>query len=155
MKTALIALMAMGFSGAALADGFVCDTLDGVYTVKVYNHTQPTAGTRNAAIMIVSDNTIQSGRKTIATFESENGLLSSQSLRYVADVDLRFSNSNRSGENILGTKLGMVDTLTLDVNFSYDEPVSAGEEIAGKVIVAKRNGQKIKSALSCVRYLKN
>jgi len=155
MKTALIAVMAMGFSGAALADGFVCDTQDGVYTVKAFNHTDSAAGTRNSAIMIVSDNTIQYGRKTIATFEAKDPLPDNDGARYFAEVDLRYNNSGRQGENFLGTKLGQIDFITLDVDFSYGAPVKAGSAIDGMLTVTKRNGQKIRASVDCYRYLKN
>jgi hypothetical protein len=155
MKSAIIAIMALGFSTVAFADGFVCETNDGVYTIKAYNHTQASEGTRNGAIMIVSDNTIQAGRKTIATFEATDLLLSNDGARYVADVDLRFNNSGRQGENFLGTKLGQIDTVTLDVDFSYGAPKKAGAEVSGEITVAKRNGKSISADVTCTRYLKN
>lgn len=156
MKTALIAMMAMGFSGAALADGFVCDdNRDGQFTVKVYNNTDPSEGTRTAAIMVISDNSIQYGRKTIATFEAETGLLENDSDRFVAQVDLRYTNSGRQGENVFGTKLGQIDSIALDVDFSYGAPVKAGEELVGNVTIIKRNGQRIFAGMTCYRYLKN
>lgn len=155
MKTALIAIMAMGFSGVALADGFVCDTMDGAYTVKVYNQTEASAGTRNAAIMVISDNSIQYGRKTIATIEASDELLENEGARYVANVDLRYAGTKRAGENLFGTKLGNVDAITLDVDFSYDYPVRVGDELTGTAIILKRNGQRIVADMACTRYLKN
>ncbi len=155
MKTALIALMTLGFSTAAMADGFVCYTQDAVYGVKVFNQTDPNAGTRNGAIMIVSDNRVDYGRKTIATFEAGKTLFDDDGARYIANVDLRYSNSNRAGENFLGTKLGQIDTMILDMDFNYGVPMAHGEGVAGRLIVLKRNGAKIEAKLACSRYLKN
>jgi hypothetical protein len=151
----MIAILAMGFSGAAMADGFICDTANGQYTVKVYDQTSASKGTRNGAIMIISDNTIQLGRKTVATFESEQTLRDRQGASYEASVDLRYNNSNRAGENVFGTKLGEIDTIRLNVGYDYNSPVKSGEELDGQLIVLKRNGQKGKLQVACSRYLKN
>ena len=155
MKTALIAFLALGFTTSAMADGFNCYTQDGAYSVKVYNQTDADAGTRNGAVMIISDNRVQYGRKTIAKFEADNTLLNDDGARYIGNVDLRYSNSNRAGENVLGTKLGQIDVMILDVDFNYSAPMAHGEGIAGRVTVLKRNGAKIRAALACTRYLKN
>jgi hypothetical protein len=95
------------------------------------------------------------GRKTIARFTEVNGVLESRSSRYEANVDLRFNDSARKGELILGTKLGQLDTIIADIDFSYAAPVAAGEEVEGKLILVKRNGDRIRAALTCARYLKN
>lgn len=156
MKSALIVIIALGFSGAALADGFVChEHNDGAYVVEVYNNTNPSRGTRSAAIMILSDNTIQYGRQTIAVLDGANGHLRNDSDRYVSRVDLRFKNSRRQGENLFGTKLGQVDTIVLDVAFSYGTPLKDGDELPGRVTIFKRDGQRIFADMNCYRYLKN
>jgi hypothetical protein len=156
MKSMMMAvLVAMGFSGVAMADGFVCDTLDGHYTVKVYNQIDANRGTRNGAIMILSDNTIRYGRKTVATFASEQTLADSDGASYDANVDLRYSNSGRAGENILGTKLGQIDTIRLNVAFYYNAPVKSEAALDGQLIVIKRNGQNGKVEVACSRYLKH
>lgn len=155
MKSLLIAILSLGFSGAAMADGFVCETADGHYTVRVYNHTNPSRGTRNGAMLIVSDNTVSSGRRTVATFDGENTLWDRDGASYEANVDLRYSNSNRAGENVFGTKLGLIDTIKLNVAFSYASPVRSGRALDAQLIVLKRNGQKGKIAAVCSRYLKN
>ena len=143
------------FSASAQADGFSCQTEDGSVNVKIYNHVLPENGTRNGAVMVLSDTSVSGGRKTIARFTDVNGRLSSRSSVYVADVDLRFNDSGRKGELILGTKLGMLDTVIADIDFSYAAPVAAGEEVEGTLVLVKRDGSRIKSALSCSRYLKN
>jgi hypothetical protein len=155
MKTLLIAIMSLGFSGAAMADGFVCDTLDGNYTVKMYNHTSPSKGTRNGAVMIISDNNVMSGRKTIATFDTELTLWDREGAQYVANVDLRTTGAGRAGENVFGTKLGQIDTIKLNIAFLYSAPVKAGQELDAQLVVTKRNGQKGKIEAVCSRYLKN
>lgn len=149
----LVGLLA-AFSGNAFADGFECQTAAQDLTVKIYNHTTPSAGTRVAAVMVVSDPAISIGNKTIARFTDTNGLLSSRSSRYEANVDLRFNDSSRKGELILGTKLGMLDTIIADIDFSYAAPVGAGEEVEGKLILVKRDGQRVYADLVCARYLK-
>lgn len=156
MKTFITSIVALLATQAAFADGFVCTTLDESLTVKVYNHTYAQAGTRNAAVMVISDNLVSTkGHKTIARFKDANGVLGQSGASYVANVDLRFNDSKRKGELILGTKLGYVDTIALDVAFSYADPVAAGDELAGELTIVKRDGQSFVEDMTCTRYLKN
>lgn len=153
MKNA-IALVAALIATPAFADGFVCESQSKGLKVKVYNQTQPELGTRNAAIMVLSDMNVQAGRKTIATFKSTDSVLENDGALYTANVDLRFSESSRKGELIAGTKLGELDQVKLDVAFSYAEPVQEGEELYGKVTLIKRDSTKSSFAVLCTRYLK-
>ncbi|MGE0633107.1 MAG: hypothetical protein AB7O96_11900 [Pseudobdellovibrionaceae bacterium] len=154
MKALLTAMSLVLASTMAQAAGFECETEAG-YKVKVYEHTQPEMGTRNAAIMVLSDSSVSSGRKTIARFTDSEGNLNSRSLIYASKVDLRFNNSERAGENFMGTKLGQIATIVLDVDFTYSAPLAHGEETTAKLIVLKRNGAQIREEVVCTRYLKN
>lgn len=155
-----LTIMTLVFAAtAAQADGFVCKTADGELKVAVYNQTQPEAGTRNAATMILSNPTLQTGNKTIAKFTSEEGNLVGESTfsgvaMYTANVDLRFANSNREGEYLLGTRLGSVDKVVLEVEFSYENPVEDSAELDGIVSVEKRNGDSTSAPVVCKRHLK-
>lgn len=152
-KIVLIAGLVLGMNNAS-ASGFVCETLAQDLNVKVYNHTQASEGTRNGAIMILSDPTVSYGRKTIAKFKSSS-LLTGSASEYTAYVDLRYVDSSRKGENIGGTKLGQLDEIILNVDFSYAETLAAGDEVSGVLTLVKRNGDEITHDMSCVRYLKN
>lgn len=145
-------LTVAGFS--AHADGFRCTSESGL-NITVYNHTQAAEGTRTAAIMVVSDPSVGDGNHTIATFPDAKGVLQSSSQVYTGDVDLRMSGSNKAGRLIGGTKLGELDQIVLNVEFSYNATVADGEEIAGDLTMVKRNGQELKEVVNCVRYLKN
>lgn len=153
MKALIIALVALAGT-AAQADGFVCENAEQGIRVKVYDRTQAGQGTRNAAIMILSDMTVSNGHKTTATFNADDSLVTNKGATYTADVDLRFGSSDLKGRNIGGTKLGMLDTITLDVDYSFNAPVASGTELSGQLILAKRNGDSINLDVSCVRYLK-
>jgi hypothetical protein len=63
MKLFLIALFTL-VSSVAMADGFRCQN-DGGLRVKLFNEIQPERGTRNPAILIVSER----ARGTLATLE--------------------------------------------------------------------------------------
>jgi hypothetical protein len=155
-KYAMIMMAVAGFAGAqAHADGFNCQTVEGDLNVKVYNQTDANQGTRNVAVMVLSDPSVQGGRKTIARFTEANGVVASRSATFTADVDLRFTDSSRKGELISGTKLGQLDQIIVDVDFSYAAPVEQGEELSGELTLIKRDGQKITRDLECSRYLKN
>ena len=154
MKTIVFALT-IAAASMAQAAGFVCTSESGL-NVKVYEHTSPEAGTRTAAVMVISDSNVGGGNKTIARFTDANQLLASKSMRYTAKVDLRFADSKRAGELIGGTKLGQLKEIILNVHFSYSNPVPAGTELAGQLALVKRaGGPSIVERVSCVRYLKN
>lgn len=154
MKNAIIALLTVISSTVALADGFVCTSESGL-NLKVYNHTDAAQGTRTASVMVISDSNVGAGNKTIAKFTDVKGTLNSQSQVYTADVDLRFSDSNRKGELIGGTKLGQLAQIELAIDFSYSQPLNNGEETSAALTLTKRNGEKIVENVNCVRYLKN
>jgi len=155
MKKLIIALAAVLATGTlAHADGFVCATEAQDLKIQVYNQVQPEEGTRNAAIMVISNPRVQLGRKTIAKFHSES-LLVNRAALYSADVDLRYVDSNRKGELIAGTKLGFIDTITLAVDFTYAQPVVEGSMADGVLTIVKRDGQVKELAVECERYLKN
>ena len=150
--TGLVALMG---ATQARADGFECQTVDKDLVVKVYNETDPAKGTRNGAVMILSDPAVQEGRKTIAKFKSVDRTLDNTSAHYLTDVDLRFTDIRRKGELISGTKLGQLAQIALDIEFSYSDPLEDGESTKGRLALVKRNGTVIFRSLECVRYLKN
>ncbi len=152
MKTLTLALVTLLSSAAARADGFVCESLAGDLNAKVYNKTSD--GTRTAAIMILSNPHVSAGRKTIATFRNTSSTLSSSGAAYYAEVDAENAETARGGELIAGTKLGFVSAVNLYVNFSYATPVADGEEVYGKMIVIKNNGERIPVDMVCARYLK-
>jgi hypothetical protein len=152
MKNLFLVVSLMIASSSAFADGFVCRGNDLV--VRTYNNVQPSEGTRNAAILVISDKTVKYGRKTIAKFKGENTLKNSGT-NYVANVDLRYNNSKRKGEYIGGTRLGELKTIELYVNYSYANPRSNGSHVEGQLLLNKRNRDVIPVALDCYRYLKN
>jgi len=66
MKTIAFALIALSASAAAHADGFVCQTVAGDLNIKAYNNTDATSGTRNAAVMVLSDPSVSGGHGSSA-----------------------------------------------------------------------------------------
>jgi len=154
MKLFITTLVLLSGLTQARADGWVCATEDESLRVRVYNHVQPELGTRTAAVMVFSDPRVGAGRKTIARFTAGN-TLSNLGSSYEANVDLRFADSSAKGELIAGTKLGFIDTITMDVDFNYSRPVAAGELTQGDLTVVKRNGRITQLEVSCERYLKN
>ena len=155
MKKILMILTICAASTQAFADGFRCLSTDGNLKVAIYNQIQPDLGTRNAAMMVLSDPRVQSDRKTIATFSAKTGLLNSDELVYTAKVDLRFKGSNRKGEYLAGTRLGEIATIAVHPGFSYSTPVRHGDDLNAWMRIDKRNGDVIVQILECTRYLKN
>lgn len=153
MKSLLITALMLA-SSSAFADGWVCQTESGL-VVKAYNNVHAEEGTRTPSVLIISDSAVSGGRKTIAKFTDAEGLVSAEGASYTGNVDLRYNNTGRKGELIAGTKLGEIDTITLDVDFSYAAPVAHGDEADATLTVAKRNGEEIVESATCARYLKN
>ena len=158
MKTVMMAVMAMiATTAAAQADGFICEGQNTGLVFKMYNHTHAVDGTRNAAIMIVSDPAVGAGNKTIASFSDAKSTASNNGATYTGKVDLRVSESNLGGRNIAGTKLSQLASITASVNFCYyhDTPSADGETFSGNATYNKRNGEILTEKLSCTRYKKN
>lgn len=151
----LIASLILTLSSSAFADGFKCEQLEHNLNIKVYNNTQPSEGTRNAAIMVLSDASVTYGNKTIASFSATKRTLGQNGASYFAFVDLRVSESSRAGENVLGTKLGNIKELYVDINFDYSVPLQDGQITDGYITVVKRNGRNSIHDITCTRYLKN
>lgn len=154
---AFAVLLALVAGQAAQADGFRCAGLTYKQNLTVYNNVKPKLGTRVAAIMIASDPRVKTAnRQTIATFKKVQGLLSSSSTVYTADVDSRFTSVARTGENIAGTKLGLLKTIKLSVNFSYaySTPSYNGEKYTAVAKYYKENGEMKAENMICERYVK-
>lgn len=154
MKNTLTLIALSLLSSTAFADGFLCSTEEGL-NVKVFNHSSASEGTRKVAKMIVSNEFVQAGNKTIATFSDVKGTVASYKQTYVANVDLRFKESNRKGELVGDTKLGELDLIILSVDFSYDQPVEKGIQLSGWLTLVKRDGEEFAYEATCTRYLKN
>jgi hypothetical protein len=155
MKT-IYALLGLALASTpAFADGFVCHGERDGLTIQVYNQTRPEAGTRNGAALIVSSDAVGAGRKTIARFTEANLTLGNEASVYTAKVDHRFNDSNRKGELIGGTKLGFLQYLVLNLDFTYARPVADGAPVRGDLTLVKRNGEQIAIDMDCARYLKN
>lgn len=154
MKKVIMAVMVL-VSGSAMADGFVCTSEEGL-SVKVYNNTKPTMGTRLPAVMVLSDENIQDGRKTIATLREVSSLSDGYEVVYSADVQEEIAQRGlRKGELVAGTKLGFIDTLELTVDHNFNDPIPAGEIAPGTLFIETLAGKKIGLDMDCVRYVKN
>jgi hypothetical protein len=131
-----VVMMAMVGSVSAQAATFVCESEDGIRI------------RANDSVMVVSDTSVQSGRKTIARFTEENGTLTVKDLgeagpKFIGKVDLRFNDSERAGEYLFGTRLGEIRALELYPNYTED---SDGE---GVVTIKLRNGTRRAVNLLC------
>jgi len=153
MKKILIALAVAISAQVSRADGFVCMSQDGRLSVKAYDHRDPNVGTRSGAVLVLSDNTVQYGRRTIARFSSDTGTLISGANSFLAKVDLRYRDSSRTGELIAGTKLGYLSRIRLDLNFTYGDNLADSSLLLGRLSLLKRDRTSIIVPLVCKRYL--
>jgi len=141
-------------TSAAFADGFRCTTNDGELNVAVYNKVMPAEGTRNAAVMIVSNPNLPAGEQMIARFQAP-ATLSNQSTTYTGRVDLRF-NGFLAAKQVGSFSLGELKTIKLAVDFSYANAAMLADETTGAVLylISRDHDAETKSA-TCTRYLKN
>ena len=155
MKT-LFTLIGLALASTpALADGFICASEQDNLVVKIFNHTDPEIGTRNGAVMILSDSSLTYGNKTIATFNDAKSTLGNEGSVYTANVDHRVRESSREGELLAGTNIGNLKFVVVDLDFSYNRPLADGAFVRGDMTLIKRDGDKILIDLSCTRYLKD
>lgn len=156
MQISLLSFALFGaFVTSARADGFQCESVDGRIHAKVYNHTSPRAGTRKAAIFILSDATNTYGDRTIASFKSTPGELKSYGALYVIDIANTDLEEETLESRILGTPLGELDSMEMNVLFSYGTPLAFGVEVEGTLTLVKRDGSSTGMKLVCTRYLKH
>lgn len=94
MKNSILSLrsaLIFGLMGlaplTARADGFVCESTHESLRIQVYNQTQPEAGTRNVAVMVLSDPSKPQGARTLARFRADHDDLSNSGARYTAVLD--------------------------------------------------------------------
>lgn len=153
MKNIFVVLAALS-SSVAFADGFVCVNESDRIGVKIYNHTHAEDGTRNGAVMIVSNQVSPRGFRTAAKFRDATAKLSNESSVYTAKVDLRYNDTNKDGK-IAYVNISDISSITLDVDFSYANPVREGAHVNGNLYLNTRDGETVSYLLDCARYLKN
>ena len=144
-------------ASSSFADGFICEGLNTRTTFKIYNKTYASEGTRNVAVMIVTNPLPLVGSKTAASFSESKNTLTSSGTNYTATVDLRVTESSDENELVGGTKLGGLSTIKVHVFFNYllDTPSHNGQKFKGYVDYLKRNGEILTEKIECSRYVKN
>jgi len=156
MKLFTIALFMLAASATnAKADGFNCASDNDDVHAKVYNHIDPSAGTRTPAVLIISDP--QDGAEknhTIAHFTDVDGTLTSHGARYVATVSDELRASAKGDSLISGTRLADVATMTLNVVYAFNHPLPNGAETSGYLVLSKTDGTTTAMELVCKRYLR-
>ena len=156
MKKTMVVAMMIAATSSAFADGFVCQSRNSDLNVTVYNNTSADVGTRSAAVMILSDPDAAEGAKTIARFTDTKGLLTNKGSFYQANVDLRFKDQKNKEMLIAGrVQLQTLNTVELSVEFSYAQPLPAGQMVNGELTLNTRAGDKIDLDVTCQRYLKD
>ena len=160
MKTptlVLSALFAVALPSAqALADGFVCGTLDRELQIQVYHSTNPEVGTRTVSAMILADPSNPRGEQTIARFNDTGENLFANGAVYTALIDSNTQTARGPSETFVGaTPVSDLHAVQLTVAFNYSEPVAAGTSIPGTLTLQAVDGAQSVTEVTCIRYLKN
>jgi len=150
MKQFALILFALAGTSVAHADSFVCETGDQTISVKLQNHVHADYGTREAAILIVSDNTADVGGRTLITSTdiSQNGPF------WTANTP------NGDSETTLGSlNLAQIQKVTLDIpSFNFNESNKDGETLEGVLYLyddVSSNSSADRIALNCTYSTKN
>ena len=142
MKNILTTILAVAaISGTAFADGFRCESPEGV-RAKVYNHTRPERGTKNLAVVVISD---------------------SYGTRYVARNSEMTREFERSRVHHFGRledrQDGVKDFVILDIRHTRDSrslgDLADGENLDGRLTIFDEQTGTETYQLSCERYLKS
>jgi hypothetical protein len=148
-----LALLVLGsFAQGARADGFVCDATHESLRIQVYNRTQPREGTRNVAVMVLSDPSKARGHRTLLRFEADNDGLTNDGARYTATLLPRISPF--LNQQVQGIQLANLHEVSLKIDFSYHYPIGNEELVAGVLELTQVNGDQLWVDLDCTRYLK-
>lgn len=148
----------LGSAPTALADGFDCQARNTGLLIHVVNSPNAAVGTRTPEVMTVLNPLLKPGQQEIVRFSHDNQTLSYLGRgNYLGQVDLRYLDSGRRGENIAGTKLGQLKSILLDIEFSYAhsdiELANSVKEVPGKIFYTKRTGEILEEPATCKRFL--
>lgn len=134
MKLVIITALSL-VSSVAMADGFRCQ--GGDFRVKLYNETQPERGTRNPAVLIVSE-------RSIGTVAKLDGADIEKTNKVGSVVYEGKANSKRDGRFVY-VKFQVLKRAEV-------EGVYAGQHLAR--LTLNQNGYSRLQTLACDRYLK-
>lgn len=141
-----------GLVPSARADGFVCDATHESLRIQVYNRTQPEDGTRNVAVLVLSDPSKAKGERTLMRFDADNDGLTNSGAHYTVVVKpLILPMVDRA---VQGIQLGQLREVVLGIDFSYHYPIPGDDRVAGVLELYQLNGDELFVDLDCRRYLK-
>jgi calcineurin-like phosphoesterase len=143
-------LFALAGASVAHADSFVCETADQSVRVKLQNHVHAAYGTREAAILVVSDLTAAPGTHTLITSTdiTQNGPF------WTANTP------DGDSESKLGELfLAQIQKVTLDIpSYNFNESNKDGETLDGVLYLyddVNSDSSADRIALNCTYSTKN
>lgn len=137
------------FSATALADKFICDSVDKdlrIELVQVTNFNGAYAGR-----LQIFDPNVTIANQLIASFDTLSGLLDKTGDAVVASVDSRHSDVLKAGKRVMGTQLNKIETIALEIDPSYEEPSSEGTWFSAEVALHTANGETLVQDFDCLR----
>jgi hypothetical protein len=164
------ALTTILFSSTALAHGFVCTSLEQITQIEIHltgtGSLTPDVQPQDAQaqdfqdyrpsprgkLMIVKDITLAPKRQLVATFSAKEGLLRTKDTSFIGRVDPKHPDTNNAGKRIGGTRLGQLETITVEIDYSFQEKVPQGVRLAGQVTYSKTNGDDLAEDFECVYF---
>jgi hypothetical protein len=156
-KLALAAVVASSImASVASAQGFICTSLDETTQIDIYlvgggslHEFRPAP---RGKMMVVKDITLNPKRQVVATFSTKEGLLRTKDTSFIGKVDPKHPDTNSSGKRVGGTRLGQLKTITVEIDYSFQEKVSDGVRLAAQVTYNKLNGEDLAEDFECVYH---
>lgn len=158
MKTAALFFLVLMIPASALADGFICHGDQSGIEMAIYNQVNPHLGTRNPAVLVISDPALATSNHTEARFSPElNNFRYEGHGNYVAEVHgnvFLFDSTS-----VAGHAVNSLNEIRLKIVFSYDKDaialVDSIDEIPGTIEYTDLNNQVSNESASCSRYRKH
>jgi hypothetical protein len=155
-----ITLATTFLSSAAQAHGFVCTSLEQNTQIEIHltgtgaltRDSQDYRPALRAKLMIVKDITLNPKRQLVAKFSSKDGLLRTKESSFIGRIDPKHPDTSNAGKRIGGTRLGLLETITVEIDYSFQEKVSQGVRLAGQVTYSKTNGDELAEDFECVYF---
>lgn len=128
---------------------FSCTSVDQDTQIDVTFETHEETEASSVHRMVLLDPNVRQERQHIATFYAADGVLKAAGSTIVATVDLTKPESSRAGERVGGTRLGALDSIVLEIDFSYTENLNHERKFSGLVTYRKKNGDELMQDFDC------
>lgn len=133
---------------------FTCTSVDENMVIEAFDVVEGAGAGAfvEASGMRVLNPTLEQERRFVAEFRADDGVLSVSDNALVGQVDAEKARLGAPGKRVGGTRLGLLRTISLEIDLSYADRVGGSAVYSGHAIYLKRNGQTFEEDFDCVRH---